>query len=141
MHGHGHRVRHAWMFLATQKKVYAREMGGASCGRLRFVVVYLDPDQVRKVPFEERLVPRASSSRVLVETLREVLLAQQAVPASEAEAFAKQYPMGLDSPDLRSLWDAFLVSRFAPLARHLHSLAATGEAPAGTDYGPGAVLR
>ena len=59
----------------TQPKVYAREMGGDSCGRLRYVVIFLDPDQLRKVPFEERLVPRMRSDEVLTETLRSVLVA------------------------------------------------------------------
>ena len=57
----------AWVLLSTQKKVYAQQMGGERCGRLRFVVLYLDPDQVRKVPFEERLVPRNKSQEIIVE--------------------------------------------------------------------------
>lgn len=113
----------ATFMVLTQKKVYAQQMGGESCGRLRFVVLHLDPDQVRKVPFEERLVPRNKSQEILVETLREILLAQQCLPDSEPEHFARQYPTGLDSEEMKALWDSFLVSRFAPLAKHLHSLA------------------
>ena len=119
----------AWMFLATQKKVYAQQMGGESCGRLRFVVWYLDTDQVRAVPFEERLVPRNKSQEILVETLREVMLAQQRRPEGEAQPWARCYPRGLESPEMRGLWDEFLVSRFAPLARHLHTVAHPVEVP------------
>ena len=84
-----------WALLCAQKKVYAQQMGGStgeSFGRLRFVVIHLDPDQTRKIPFEERLVPRAFSQELLVESLREIMLAQQSLPAGELEDFAKQYP-------------------------------------------------
>ena len=117
----------AWMFLCTQPAIYAQNMGGESCGRLRFVATYLDPDKVRAVRFEEKLVPRTQSNEVLIECLREVLLAQQSMPQGEAEAHAMRYPEGLVAPEHRALWDALLASRFVPLVRHLHIL---GQPPA-----------
>ncbi|CAK0804113.1 unnamed protein product [Prorocentrum cordatum] len=119
----------AWVCLATQKKVRAREMEGESCGRLRLVALHLDPDHVRKLPFEERLAPRNKCQGVLVEAPREILLAQQRAPDRELEDFAKTYPQGLDDADLRVLREGFLPSRFAPLARYLRGAPAAA-APA-----------
>ena len=101
--------------VLTQYKVYAREMGSDSCGRLRFVVLHLDPGQVRSLPFEEKLVPRVASNELLTEVLREVLLAQQRAAISDS-VDDRPYPPRIADSGSRALWRQMLASHFAPLA-------------------------
>ena len=65
------------MLLGAQAKVYAAEMEGDSKGRLRFVVMALDQDQVFDAPFEDKFVPRDESNKMLAQVCREILLLQQ----------------------------------------------------------------
>ncbi len=80
------------------------------------MMLHLDHKKTCKLGFEEKLVPRSSSQSLLVEVLREVLLAQQSPAEVEAPML---YPAVLSTLELRVLWDAFLASRFRPLAEVL----------------------
>ena len=66
-----------WALLGTQLGVYAREMGSESNGRLRFVMVAIDPKLVQQTTFEEKLVPHKQSNHLLAGVLHEILTLQQ----------------------------------------------------------------
>ena len=47
-----------WCFGGAQPRVYVQQLGSASYGRLRFVMLSLDRKQVQNIEFEEKFVPR-----------------------------------------------------------------------------------
>ena len=74
-----------WALVGAQLPVYAREMGSESNGRLRFVMVAIDPGSVQETSFEEKLVPHKASNLLLCQVLQEILAAQQQVPSQARE--------------------------------------------------------
>ena len=80
---------HVWALVFAARTVYLSELGHSdSCGRLRFVVLTLDSDQVRATQFEEKMQPRKHSMDMLQGILKWILRAQQPCKpvAPDAEA-------------------------------------------------------
>ena len=70
-----------WMMLGGQRKIYLRELanGQGSNGRLRLVIIALDPAQVFKAPFEDNFVPRKVFDGLLGNILAKIAMAQQRI--------------------------------------------------------------